>query len=320
MEAKTATGGGGGISEFASNGINIVNCNFIGNTAQGGGGLDTSGIGECTVVSSSFIGNESTTYGGGIQSGSPNLALINCRLSNNVASWLGGAVTMLYADQQPAMFVNCMIDNNTTYAGATVSIHGTVATEFINTTIMNNFGLGISVEGWKGQYVNIHNCVIWGNEPISISVDGEIDVDVQYSDIEGGWTGKGNFSEDPQITFTDDSVMMSETSPCIDGGSKAMLPTDTYDLDFDGDITEPLPIDFLGKDRIAGLQVDVGAIEHHVPSCVGDLNADAIINVTDLLIVIGYWGSADATADINQDGIVDISDLLVVIGSWGPCN
>ena len=114
--------------------------------------------------------------------------------------------------------------------------------------------------------------------------------------------------------------MMSETSPCIDGGSKAMLPTDTYDLDFDGDITERLPIDFLGEDRIGGLQVDVGAIEHHVPSCVGDLNADAIINVTDLLIVIGYWGSADATADINQDGIVDISDLLVLIGLWGPCD
>jgi hypothetical protein len=57
-----------------------------------------------------------------------------------------------------------------------------------------------------------------------------------------------------------------------------------------------------------------------VPSCVGDLNADAIINVTDLLIVIGYWGSVDATADINQDGIVDISDLLAVIGLWGPCD
>jgi len=24
-------------------------------------------------------------------------------------------------------------------------------------------------------------------------------------------------------------------------------------------------------------------------------------------------------ADLNFDGIVDVSDLLIVVGSWGPC-
>jgi len=317
---NTATGGGGGMSEFATNGINIVNCNFIGNTAQGGGGLDTSGIGECMIVSSTFIGNESTTYGGGIQSGSPHLALYNCRFSNNVTSWLGGAVMMLYADQQPAMFVNCVIDNNTTYAGATVSIHGTMATEFINTTIINNFGPGLAIQGWEGQYVNVYNSVIWGNEPISISVDGKIDVDVHYSDIEGGWAGEGNINADPQILFKNDSVEIHSSSPCIDSGNDAMLPNDVVDLDGDGDTFEPLPIDFHGGLRIGGSQVDMGAIEYHAPYCLGDLNGNAVVNVTDLLIVIDQWGSSGTPADLNNDGIVDVADLLIIVGNWGPCS
>ena len=316
---NTASGGGGGISEFASGGIHIDNCNFIGNTAQGGGGLDTSGIGECVIVSSSFIGNQSTTYGGGIQSDSPHLALFNCKLSNNVTSWLGGAVMVLYADQQPAMFVNCMIDNNTTYAGATVSVQGTMATEFINTTIVNNFGPGLSIVGWQGQYVNVHNTLIWGNEPISIAVDGEIEVDVRYSDIEGGWVGDGNINMNPLLIFKNDDVFLDPSSPCIEYGSDLLMPNDEVDLDGDGDTSEVLPVDFFGNNRIGGFTVDIGAVEFHAPTCTGDLNGDATVNVTDLLEVIAQWGESNSTADLNDDGIVDVTDLLLIVGSWGPC-
>ncbi len=316
---NTASGGGGGMSEFASGGIHIDNCNFIGNSAQGGGGLDTNGIGECIIVSSSFIGNQSTTYGGGIQSGSPHLALFNCRLSNNVTSWLGGAVMMLYADQQPAMFVNCMIDNNTTYAGATVSVQGTVATEFINTSIVNNFGSGLSIVGWVGQYLKVHNTLIWGNEPISISVEGEIDVDVRYSNIEGGWAGDGNINANPLLIFKNGEVMLDPDSSCIDYGSDLLLPNDELDLDGDGDTFEVLPVDFFGNNRIGGLMVDIGAVEFHAPTCTGDLNGDSIVNVTDLLAVIDQWGESNSPADLNDDGIVDVTDLLIVVGAWGPC-
>jgi len=53
--------------------------------------------------------------------------------------------------------------------------------------------------------------------------------------------------------------------------------------------------------------------------CLADIDGDEIVNVNDLLIVIGYWGTADTPADINDDGIVDVSDLLIVVGSWGAC-
>jgi hypothetical protein len=35
--------------------------------------------------------------------------------------------------------------------------------------------------------------------------------------------------------------------------------------------------------------------------------------------VINNWGTNDAASDINSDGIVDVTDLLVVMGDWGAC-
>jgi hypothetical protein len=53
------------------------------------------------------------------------------------------------------------------------------------------------------------------------------------------------------------------------------------------------------------------------PPRTGDANCDGLVNVGDLLVVIGNWGSANPAADINHDGRVDVSDLLMVIANWG---
>jgi hypothetical protein len=53
--------------------------------------------------------------------------------------------------------------------------------------------------------------------------------------------------------------------------------------------------------------------------CLADISEDGEVEVTDLLIIIDFWGDSCNTADINFDGIVDVSDILIVIGSWGPC-
>ncbi len=53
-------------------------------------------------------------------------------------------------------------------------------------------------------------------------------------------------------------------------------------------------------------------------ACVGDINGDGEIGVTDILAVIAQWGT-NGSADVNGDGEVDVSDLLLIVGSWGPC-
>lgn len=57
-----------------------------------------------------------------------------------------------------------------------------------------------------------------------------------------------------------------------------------------------------------------------VPSCHTDLNQDGFVDVTDVLFILGEWGSTCGPADLNIDGIVNVTDVLAVIGTWGPCN
>jgi len=55
-------------------------------------------------------------------------------------------------------------------------------------------------------------------------------------------------------------------------------------------------------------------------ACVGDLNGDGVVNVSDLLALLGAWGPNEGhPADINGDGVVNVSDLLILLGAWGDC-
>ncbi len=56
------------------------------------------------------------------------------------------------------------------------------------------------------------------------------------------------------------------------------------------------------------------------PSIPGDLNGDGIVDVTDLLLLLGAWGSCSGDpcpADLNGDGTVNVADLLILLGNWG---
>jgi predicted outer membrane repeat protein len=53
--------------------------------------------------------------------------------------------------------------------------------------------------------------------------------------------------------------------------------------------------------------------------CLIDVVVDGEININDLLVVIGTWGTTGPMGDVNYDGIVDTNDILLVISAWGPC-
>jgi len=58
-----------------------------------------------------------------------------------------------------------------------------------------------------------------------------------------------------------------------------------------------------------------------LPATPGDLNNDGVVNVSDLLILLGAWGTcpnaSTCPADLNDDGVVNVSDLLLLLGNWG---
>ena len=163
----------------------------------------------------------------------------------------------------------------------------------------------------------ISNTILWGNTPNELVEVPPASLFVEACDIEGGWTGFGEDNIDVDPMFGPASFDLADGSPCIDAGRPETLPADETDLDQDGNTREPLPLDIAGRDRVAGVTVDIGAYERP-PGCTADVTGDAMVNGDDLLLVIGQWGAAGA-ADVNGDGVVDGADLLLVLATWGAC-
>jgi hypothetical protein len=53
----------------------------------------------------------------------------------------------------------------------------------------------------------------------------------------------------------------------------------------------------------------------------GDLDGNGVVDVFDLLILLGEWGQcadpSDCPADLDNSGAVDVFDLLILLGNWG---
>ncbi len=49
----------------------------------------------------------------------------------------------------------------------------------------------------------------------------------------------------------------------------------------------------------------------------GDANADGVVNLTDLMAVLGGWGDCPGCLeDFDDDGVIGIIDFLIVLGHW----
>ncbi len=54
--------------------------------------------------------------------------------------------------------------------------------------------------------------------------------------------------------------------------------------------------------------------------CPADLDSDGQIGVTDLLVLLGAWGTdPGGPPDLDGDGDVGVTDLLALLAGWGPC-
>lgn len=52
-------------------------------------------------------------------------------------------------------------------------------------------------------------------------------------------------------------------------------------------------------------------------TCSVDIDNNGFVNVLDLIAV---WETAGTSPeDLNGDEIVNVNDLLILIGAWGPC-
>jgi len=89
-------------------------------------------------------------------------------------------------------------------------------------------------------------------------------------------------------------LMLEPASPCIETGNNSAVPADAADLDGDGNITEPTPLDIIGRPRFADgdcdktATVDMGAYEF-VWIYVGDLDGDCDVDFADFSVIANHW-------------------------------
>lgn len=108
------------------------------------------------------------------------------------------------------------------------------------------------------------------------------------------------------------------------------IDTDAVDPDT---YVAPMPIE-VSDENLPGEQTGISMLTLRVEvtptdACVADFaggktGGDGVVNIHDLLAMIGDWGQSGSPADIsgtdgNPDGTVNIADLLALIAAWGPC-
>jgi len=279
-------------------------------------------------------------------------------VSNHATGSVGGAVSLDFAAVAPfecpllsdVIFVNCAFSGNTAPLGggalAAVDVLGCEEgrATLRNCTFSQNLVGATSAAGaidGAGSCVNhaavvVHNSVLWGNGDLQID-DACLGVTMSHSIVEGqAIPGPGNLAFDPVFCdpdgadgiagTSDDNLRLLDGSPAIDGGDDVQLPADAFDLDGDGDTTEPLPMDRDGHarqfDAVSGEPVvDMGAYENQrVDGCPWDLNGDGVVDTADVTAMLAAWGPCPGCgADFDCGTAVNVTDFLTLLRHWGTC-
>lgn len=261
----------------------VRNCTFTENAAQYTGAAMFNDEGAAPlVVDTTFIDNNATYAGAVGNMGGSAPVFVNVRFIRNLSFEGAG----LRNAASSATIVNGLfLGNQALYAGGAIANLGDASVTLVNTTMVGNLCLSDRMAGgiynWNGR-VTVTNSVLWNNPqdvygygnatacPSSeLCNAGTGSSSASFSLLEGGCAaspgsscGPGILDADPGFVDVEaDDLRPTLGSPVLDAGSNDALPTDAADLDGDGDVAEPLPLDLGGAARIQGVAVDLGAYE-----------------------------------------------------------
>jgi len=200
----------------------IIDGNEDGSVVTFANGEDSS-----AVLSEFTITNGNSGEGGGIYISYSSPLITNCIITENHVSTTGGGIFATSSGYPAPTIKNCLIYNNTANVeGGGVKFHYSSG-KIINCTIVNNDandggGLVVSV-----MPIEIINSIIYNNDVNQI-FEIQVESDISYSNIQGGWTGTGNIDADPLfVDAVNGDYHLTSSSPCIDAGD----PNSEYDPD-----------------------------------------------------------------------------------------
>ena len=302
---------GGGKIRGGSAPAFIVDCWFEKNhsTLGTGGGLRLERS-STDVINCTFIGNTTVDVGGAIDVRGSDCNIVNCIFSGNRGYWRGGAIDI---DQAGNRIVNCLFSGNESYdTGGAICID--------HQTLVANCIFRRDFSAWKSEISSRNGQVEF--HPVRCNIDGWPIADLVVDEIPGC---RDELGPDGLAGTGDEDFRSTSCSEGIDQGDQNLLPADRADIDGDGDITEPIPLDILGRPRVIDVPsvpnapdvpgrdsaIDRGPFEFEgldVP-CLPDVDCDGN-GIRDNQDILDCEGEAWCL-DCNENGRPDVCDVML---------
>ncbi len=303
-------GVGGGMANGDSGNARIVRCLFKDNEASFGGGLYSRDDCSPIVIDCTFENNWADFTGGALEIRGGNPSYTRCRIINNEAgeySWGGSGIS---AFDGTITFENCTVTGNYSYENGGGMFVWKAIVYMENCTISDNtaddMGGGIFLYSHLTGSATLRSCILWNNN--ATEVEGKT-ISVQYSDVEGGYTGMGNINADPCFVDTSGGdYHLRWDSLCIDTGDLGYVPQPS-DKDIDG---EPRVM----RDN----RVDMGSDE--VGPKQADFTRNGIIDGRDLSVLLNSWLAVEKDAnwyvlcDLFNNKQIDMMDYARFAADW----
>ncbi len=248
-------------------GFTITGGNANGPGHHEGGGMCNNG-GSPTVLNCTFIGNSADDAGGGMFNNGGDPTLTNCVFIGNAGGFYGGGGIM--NNYSNPIVTNCVFIGNTAREGG-----GFVDDWCSHSTLTNCTFVGNSAEYSAGGMYSfdccfgestLTNCIFWGNMVgNSFSQISGCNPDINYSCIQGltgALGGIGNIGDDPLFVDAENGdLRLLPGSLCIDAGDNSAV-TVTTDLDgnpriVDGDDDGEAIVDMGAYEAIPSIEVSM---------------------------------------------------------------
>lgn len=288
----SSAGTGGAIDVGTGGTLSLVTSTLSSNkaTAGAGGAINFQNTGTLTVDSSTIANNTASAAGGGIEAAAAALTVVNSTLSANTAGTLGGAID-IGAGAAAAKIQNSTIANNAaTTAGGGIS--SARASSITNTLIAANTApVNADLNSVSGAVFDVGFSIVQvpGTASIISTLGGNLLSTVPLLgplQINGGTTP---------------TILLLAGSPGLNAGQPGFVG---------------LTVDQLGQPRVAGGQIDIGAVEAQTGFVTGQIFAD--LNGNGVLDV-GETGVPAATvfSDVNNNGFLDIGEATALTAANG---
>ncbi len=255
---------GGAVVIYTDGEVTVTDCMFENNSAYyRGGGMFVYDVASLVVSTCDFIDNGGIEGGGAIWFRGTDLYVIGSTFRGNVENNYGGAA--IDVNHSNATIVNSVFDSNRSiHKGPAIANSGDL--DAVNCTFVSNHSNathGVSGAIWDDGTgsTTVANSIFYDNSA-SRNPDVTAYVTVSHSIVLPPYTCQTMcLADDPQFVDFANGDFTPQNAVCIDNADAGALPDDIADIDNDGIVFEPVPLDYLGNPRVMGGALDMGAIE-----------------------------------------------------------